>query len=956
MKALKWRVTDVGATQRIVIAAATLLASALLVGCNGDESQATDPHVVPNRHDFDENRALISPPNLGYPIYECAPNVTITDFLKDALLEVFIDGAPAPNPPVVGGNPDLGVNFDVGLSFTAGQSVFVRQTKDGVVSDPSNTVVVTSHTEEYPAGLPTPRLFKHPLRECGHAVLVEDVVPGSRVEVFSEDALGGGAFGTPVHVGGFNASTEWGHNWTGVDPQFTLGARVTARARLCTDVGGPSPPEITELAPAPMPAGSVEPPVIEGQELVTVWGAAGPSDPPEHGAILTIYDSGSVPVSKTPAPGGAPHLMGIPAAPLAESYEVTQTLCVEGPTGGSTPVLPCEDLPPAKIQPPLPGDVKVYVTEHQPGAEILVFASGQEVGHSSGTELNLVRPLAAGETVVVLQRLGDCESSWVYQIDVECYLGDDPNACSGDWPSFRHSAPRTARQVNASLMSDPYAVKRLEVKWQEVAPDGGAFNASPVVRGGRVFIGSSAGHLYAYDANAGGKPLWEFPAPTETALTSRWPEAPLERCANPSSHGIAASVAMATIESRDVVILAAPDQGRPSDPGGTFGAGLGSGRLFALDAQSGALIWKSGEIARLSGLGPGDPHEQIGYSSPLVLDGRIYVGIANHCDNPIQRGKVIAVELNTGNIVGSFNFEASSTSGGGVWTYVSGGLGRGLFTTTGNTRSGNPGGEPANNHGLSMVRIDPATGSLQGKIQPVPFVRDDDPDWSAGATLIAASCGDLSVSTMKDGWSYAGNVGAPLGFRWQFPDTAYPFPANDPNDHGDIRYHRAGAAWNDVYTTMTGGEDIVDRDTPGDTFAGYNKLHALNVCAERSGRVRWIADVAAFTRPVYTRHDWGLGPPTVTHGLYFVGTNEGWLLAIADPSVWPAQGSRCTWSQLSVTDCVGAGFQIVPIPTILKSIRLEPDGHITRTEPVIANDSLYVATSTGRLFRLAPGI
>ena len=52
-----------------------------------------------------------------------------------------------------------------------------------------------------------------------------------------------------------------------------------------------------------------------------------------------------------------------------------------------------------------------------------------------------------------------------------------------------------------------------------------------------------------------------------------------------------------------------------------------------------------------------------------------------------------------------------------------------------------------------MVRMDPATGAVNGKIQPVPWVNDSDPDWSAGATLMAASCGNLAVSTMKDGFS-----------------------------------------------------------------------------------------------------------------------------------------------------------------------------------------------------------
>src|SRR5204863_3540862 len=114
-----------------------------------------------------------------------------------ATLNVFINGAPAPNPSVVGQIPELGVNFDVGTAFVTGQIVTATQTFGGATSVPSNAVPVTSHTEDYPAGLPKPRLFKHPLRDCGHAVLVEDVVPGSTVEIVAEDPDGMGGFKPP---------------------------------------------------------------------------------------------------------------------------------------------------------------------------------------------------------------------------------------------------------------------------------------------------------------------------------------------------------------------------------------------------------------------------------------------------------------------------------------------------------------------------------------------------------------------------------------------------------------------------------------------------------------------------------------------------------------------------------------------------------------------------------------
>ncbi len=917
--------------------------------------QQKDPHIVRNPGDFKEDPTFVSVPTLGRPIYACGSSITVENFIPGAKIEVFIDGAPAPNPSFIGQIPTPGQTHDTGAAFTAGMVIYVTQTWNAATSGHSNSVTVTSHTVDYPTGLPKPHLFKNPIFQCGHAILVEDVVPNSKVTVQAEDSDGAGGFKPAIDVGGFQASTNWGINWTGVNPEFTLGARASATAQLCTDSSPRSDYEITVPPPSPPPGGSTGKPIIDGQTLITIWGAAGPpNDPPQHGAIVTVRDAAATVRAQSAIPGGVPHTLGIsPPAVATQSLTVTQTLCTEGPPGPPTIVGACSAMPAPVIKAPLPGDTKIIVTTQIPGAEILVFASGQEIGHSSGSVINLKRPLVDGETVIVEQRLGKCTGRFVYQINVGCALGTAPGACSSDWPAFRQNGLRTARQVQASPLGDPYAVKTLAVKATVTAPDGGTFVASPVIAGGKVFIGSNRGHLYAFDANFGtaAAPLWQYPPAAEPALTSSF-------TCNPSSEGIAASVAVATTkEHGTLVILGAPDRGRPSDPGGKFGMGLGSGRLFALNPANGALVWKTqDEIARITGTSSGSTsefHEQIGYSAPLILGSRIYVGIGDHCDNPIQNGRVKSIELETGAVDSGFSYESTNARGGGVWTFISGGLSNALVTTTGNVKSGTS-SEPSVNNALSMVRLDPATGALSGKIQPVPYVNDGDPDWSAGATLIAASCGDVSASTMKDGFSYAGNLGPPLSFRWQYPNVAYPFPIQDPLTHGDIRYHRAGAAWNDTYFSMSGGPQLLDTSDPFRSFQGYRHLHAFDVCAGNGNRVRWVALLENFTTAVTNTHDWGLGPPTVTDGIVYVGTNRGFLLAIADPSVWPPQGLHCALPTLNTVDCGPAGYPLVQNPTVLKALDL--GGQIVRGEPALANGMVYVANSLGTLFRIAPEV
>jgi outer membrane protein assembly factor BamB len=918
---------------RCVIA---MLLACSLGACNGDGPG--DPNVVPKPDRLKEDRSFISPPTLQFPIYQCGSSVVVKNFIPGAELNVFADGNPTP----IGTAKSwlsTGQNIKVSITFTAGQIVTATQTFDGVTSAPSNAVTVTSHLEDYLSGLPPPWLAPTPLFQCGRAVGIRDAVPSALVKVFAENPAAGGGFDPPVQVG---AVSDFGYTLIG--PAFVRDARVWAEQALCTDTSPRSPVEIVQPEPASISGPTLDP-VYEGVNIVTVWGPGGNPSPLVNGATLDVF-AGNLPpgnqrIGGQPTPGGGQQVFINPAGQAAVDYWATQGLCTTSPPGQTTTGLPCSELPAPKIKPPLPGDTQIEVTEYVPGARILVFANGEEVGDSGPTVINLSRALVEGETIVVVQRIGKCDSSDVYQIRVACEsLGGDANACSGDWPMFRHSGLRDAQQVNASALSDPYQVKKLGIQWQ-FPPSGsaavGAFRASPVVWKGRVYVGSSDGHLYALDA-ATGKLLWQYPAVAATALDSQFHS-------NPSSFGLASSAAIAVVERRDLVIFGAPD---PS-----IGKSLGSGRLFALDAATGAEVWKSPEIAVLSGTTASSTtelHEQIGYSSPLVLGNRVYIGIANHGDNPIQNGRVAAVDLASGAIVGGFSFTATATRGGGVWSSVAGGLeGGGVYVTTGNTRCWNGGcqSEPSPNHGLSLLRLNPASGALTWKLQPVPFDLDGDPDWASGPSLMAASCGHVAASTMKDGWTYAVRAapgsGGSANVLWQFPPTGLPFTSGDGTVHGDSRYLIPGAAWSSVFITTNGGEQVIDS-----TSHGFNRLHALNVCAGRGSRVRWVVDVPSTT----AGSSYQLGPPSVTRGIVYVGTAQGHLVALADPSAWPSAGSRCSNPAVANTDCLANGFQLVPLPKVL--LDLNVGGSMVRNEPALAGNRVFLATGAGRVFMLEP--
>jgi outer membrane protein assembly factor BamB len=581
-------------------------------------------------------------------------------------------------------------------------------------------------------------------------------------------------------------------------------------------------------------------------------------------------------------------------------------------------------------------------------------------------------------------------------------------AADDDWLTYRHDSARTGAQPVLSDLSDPARISGLHIIAQ-FPPDGsktvikGGFKASPIVVDGIVFIGGVNGYFYALDA-ASGALIWQYPKATDPPL--------LGSCGKGGyggygTYGVATGATFAVIGGQNAVIFGAPD------PDPTVGSGLGSARLFALplsaDPNNPQPIWKSDVVAQVTGCNPGNTppaelHERIAYSSPLVLGDTVYVGIHDTGDNPIQKGRVIAVDLNTGHrtgfqFIGAGNTPVDGYTGGGVWNALATD-GTGVYFTTGNTQPAPwcvpPYGpdncplqkEPPNNHGLSMIRVDKDTGTPKWWFQPVPFFFDGDDDWAAGATVMSASCGTLIASVQKDGWSYAIDADqqghaptCPLsGHSWQFPPTTNGCVFTDPNQiHGDDDYRRPGAAWNDVFIVRTGGEANTD-DSPCPTATvnsnppvqvpiacrGYGELHALNACAtSEQERVRWIA---AISNVMSGDDHISYSSPTVTGGIVFIGTRQnpndgtGHLVVFADPSVAPNSQQVCSNPDYTVADCT-APYAPVWSPQPLADIPMPDKGSLAsmRNEPVLAEGRVFVATNPydpsgdGHVYILAPG-
>jgi|GEM_PF-1502023 len=182
------------------------------------------------------------------------------------------------------------------------------------------------------------------------------------------------------------------------------------------------------------------------------------------------------------------------------------------------------------------------------------------------------------------------------------------------WPSHGYDAANT-RSNPLETKITAANVSTLVEKWEFIPP-----SATPVpVRGrtitstvtvGRkmVYTSSWNGRVYGVDKKSG-KHKWTF----NTGAGN-----------NPAiygSFGVQSSVTL-TADGRVVVADSV-------------------GKVYCLDGKKGTLLWEAEA-------GSEDPTAAHAWSSPLVANNRVIVGIASHNDAPCTRGTLVAFDLDTG--------------------------------------------------------------------------------------------------------------------------------------------------------------------------------------------------------------------------------------------------------------------------------------------------------------------
>ncbi len=286
-------------------------------------------------------------------------------------------------------------------------------------------------------------------------------------------------------------------------------------------------------------------------------------------------------------------------------------------------------------------------------------------------------------------------------------LVDASGATASDWPTFLHDIQRTA--ATSQTISSP---SQLTKSW--AFKTGGVVASSPTVVSGVVYVGSWDGYEYALSATTGAL-QWKTYLGTTT---------PAPSCSPSGGAGISSA---ATVQNGVVYV------------------GGGDSYWYALDATTGAVLWKvyTGDNSANGG--------HYNWSSPLIYNGYAYIGIASYADCPLVQGQLLQVNLSTHQIVHTFNFVPTNQIGGGVWTTPS-------INTTTNTIYVTTGTESifSQPYAQAIVSLDASTLAFKDswKIPESQAVLDS--DFGNTPILFNDSQGNQLVAAIdKNGYAYA---------------------------------------------------------------------------------------------------------------------------------------------------------------------------------------------------------
>jgi len=451
-------------------------------------------------------------------------------------------------------------------------------------------------------------------------------------------------------------------------------------------------------------------------------------------------------------------------------------------------------------------------------------------------------------------------------------------AAGGDWPMYLHDPQRTG--AGSDTILSPADAGQLTKSWS--FKTGGVIAASPTVVGGVVYVGSWDGYEYALDA-ATGALKWK----TYLGVTN------IPTC-NPPSIGISSGAAVVN---------------------GVVYVGGGDSYWYALDATSGAILWKvfTGDTSK----------GYYNWSSSLIYNGYAYIGVASLGDCPLIPGQLLQVSLSTHLVVNTFNAVPSGQIGGGIWVSPSIDLATNtVYVSTGTEDS------PYQPLAQAVAALDASTLAVKSSWKLPETQAVDNADFSTTPTLFSDSSGNPLVATMNNnGTLYVfnrNNISAGPVWQKQLVNSAADAGTVSSGAFSNGRLYEAGG-----YTSINGlgykgsvraldpatGHPLWEHGAPGVVIPALAYSNGLII--DGAGPVLEVLDASNGTRLYsYTTGDKLYAAPSVSNGQIFTGGVDGDVYAFglpSNPPPTPVPDSNCPggWSCQDIGNPAPSGSEIV---------------------------------------------
>ncbi|MEK6405882.1 MAG: PQQ-binding-like beta-propeller repeat protein [Acidobacteriota bacterium] len=273
---------------------------------------------------------------------------------------------------------------------------------------------------------------------------------------------------------------------------------------------------------------------------------------------------------------------------------------------------------------------------------------------------------------------------------------------SAEWTSYQHDSAHSAYSESSAVGAANAG--NLTQSWS--FPTGDWVTGTPVVSGGVVYVGSWDGNMYAL-RESDGAVLWSYNAGTIR----------IDPCSD--TYGIDGTAALS---------------------GGKLYFGTGQAQLHAVNAANGQAIWRT-QLA--------DPTQAFHiYGSPLVFDGKIYIGLASHCVNPCITGRLVCVDASDGRVLWNFATAPDGSKGGAVWSSATVDPGRRMiYVGTGNFCTG------ADTHSSAVIALNADTGALVWEFKKLRADLNN-LDFGASPVLFDIDGRQMLAIPSKDGHCY----------------------------------------------------------------------------------------------------------------------------------------------------------------------------------------------------------